>query len=628
MSMIRQLWLLVFLVTIGACGASLVTSLLSNSHYLEDQLRLKNHDNAASLAISLSQQAGDMSSIELLMTAQYDTGHYQRISLVNPEGRTLFEFGGKPPPMTTPAWFVAALPIKSVPGVAQVSSGWQAVGTITVVSHSAFAYDQLWSGAVRLALLLALVGLLSGLCGTVLVRRTTRPLKSLVEQARALSERRFIKSNVSGVPELMTLTSAMNSMVDRVGAQFSEHAATVERLRLAAVTDTVTGLVNRGEFQRRLDELLGVPQALMEGLFLIVRVRELQRMNQELGRSETDRLLARLGEALETLARAQSGGFCGRLNGADFALLLPGTKLDAEAFGDLRRRLRGFDATSSTLPDLAIGATLLRQDTSTGQLLTRADAALTIAESEPQRFALLEFIQDEVKVKGQSDWRRDLQQALDDRKISGRLRQITGRDGSIMHRQFDTHIAWDGDDYRPPAEWLPFAIRAGLAASIEESAIEQALETAAHSETDLALPLSEQALRDGTVLARLVEQLGAAPSAAARLIIEVPEFLVHRDPDFAADLARTLRRSGARIALFDAGHYVSRIRRLPELQLHHLRTNLALAAGSGGAQRAYLAAVVSICRGLGIRVVLETADVAIDLRTTDADAAVSPRYEE
>lgn len=628
MSMIRQLWLLVFLVTLGACSASLVTSLWSNRHYLEDQLRLKNHDNAASLAISLSQQAGDKGSIELLMAAQYDTGHYQRISLVDPEGRTLFEFGNQRPPLTVPAWFVAALPIESVPGVAQVSSGWQAVGAVTVVSHSSFAYEQLWYGALQLALLLTLVGVFSGLCGTLLVRRTTLPLQALVEQARALSERRFIKSKISNVPELMTLTNAMNAMVDRVGAQFSEHAATVERLRLSAVTDPVTGLVNRSEFQRRLDELLDAPDAPAEGMFLIVRVHDLQHVNQQLGRNETDRRLAMLGDELEKLATATPRGLCGRLNGADFALLLPGKVLDAEAFGDLRRRLRGFDATASTLPELAIGATLLLSDAGPGQLLARADAALVIAETDIQRFALLDTALDETENKGQSDWRRDLQQALDHKKISGRLRPVTDREGGILHRQFDIHVAWDGDDYRPPGEWLPFAIRTGLAASFEEFAIQRALETIASRSFDLSLPLSEQALRDGTVLARMVDLLGGSPSSAARLIIEVPEAMVHRDPDFGIDLSHALRRCGTRLALFNAGSYVSRIRNLPDLQLHHLRTTAALAAGSNGAQRAYLAGVVSMCRGLGIRVVLDTTNTVIDLRGTDADAVVGIGYEE
>lgn len=626
MSMIRQLWLLVILVTLGACAAALAVSLWSNQLYLEDQLRLKNHDNAAALAISLSQQGGDMSTIQLLISAQYDTGHYQRITLNDASGAKLFELSDRPPPVTAPAWFVTALPIASVPGVAQVSAGWQALGSVTVVSHSAFAHGQLWSGAVKLSLLLALVGLLTGLFGSRLLRRVTSPLQALVAQAKALSERRFIKSAPSSIPELGALSGAMNDMVDRVSAQFAEHAATVERLRRSAVTDAVTGIANRTEFQRRFNESLNRPAGDMGGLFLIVRVRELAHLNQELGRSETDRRLAALGGELATLAGEQQGALCGRLNGSDFALWLPQAQFDAEAFYRLRRRLRGFDATASQPPDLAIGATRFRYSDDANRLLARADAALAIAEADSERVALFSDSDDEAEGRGQTGWRRDLQEAIERGRVIGRLRHALDREGRLLHRQFDLHVAWGGGDYRPPSEWLPYAIRTGLAPVIEESGIARCLELAASDSVDIALPLCETTLRDGSTLARLVELLEHAPGAAARTIVEIPESLAYRDPEFGTALSKTLRRSGARLALFDAGSYAARIANLPELRLHHLRTAAVLATEAGSARREHLAGMIAMCHGLGIRVILGTEDVAADLSTSKADGAVSPGY--
>jgi predicted signal transduction protein with EAL and GGDEF domain len=626
MSMIRQLWLLVILVTLGTCAVTLASSLWSNRLYLEDQLRLKNHDNAAALAISLSQQGGEMSTIRLLISAQYDTGHYQRITLSDPAGNRLYELADRPPPVTAPAWFVAALPIASTPGVAQVSAGWQALGSVTVVSHSAFAHGQLWSGAVHLSALLALVGLLTGFCGTLLLRRVTAPLQALVAQASALSERRFIKSSPSSIPELGALAGAMNDMVDRVGAQFAEHAATVERLRQAAVIDGVTGVANRAEFQRRFNEALNSPAGGIGGLFLIVRVRELARLNQELGRSETDRRLARLGGELEAVAAEHSGALCGRLNGSDFALWLPAMPFDAETFARLRRRLRGFEATAAQAPDLAIGATRFRTSDDANHLLARADAALAVAEADSERFALSGDSDDEAEGKGQTGWRRDLQEAIARGQVVGRLRHALDREGRLLHRQFDLHVAWGRDDYRPPAEWLPFAIRTGLAPAIEEIGISRCLELAAGDTADIALPLCASSLRDGSTLARLVELLEHSPPAAARLIVEIPESLAYQDPEFGADLSKTLRRSGARLALFDAGSYVSRIPNLPELRLQHLRTAPALAAESGRARREHLAGVVAMCHGLGIRVILGTDNAAADLAASNADGAVSPGY--
>lgn len=102
------------------CTGSLVTTLWSNRQYPQDQLQIKNHDNAASLAISLSQQSGDMNSIQLLVAAQFDTGHYRQIRLLDPEGKPLVNLFNKNQVTEAPGWFVHFLPIESPPGVAQV----------------------------------------------------------------------------------------------------------------------------------------------------------------------------------------------------------------------------------------------------------------------------------------------------------------------------------------------------------------------------------------------------------------------------------------------------------------------------------------------------------------------------
>lgn len=376
MSLIRQLWLLVILITAITCTGSLVTNLWSNRQYLEDQLQIKNHDNAASLAISLSQQAGDMGTIRLLIAAQYDTGHYQRISLLGADGKPLINLSDKLPPPTAPDWFVRLLPIESPPGVAQVSAGWNQIGTVEIVSHSAFAHGVLWSGAVRLTLLLTLVGLIAGLCGTVIIRRTVTPLSGLVRQAQALSERRFIKSEPSSIPELMSLTQAMNTMVDRVHGQYAEHAATVERLRLAATTDPVTGIANREELQNLLDDILADPAKSGHGTFLMIRVRDLQRLNQEVGHAQTDRMLKDMADKLIAFSADIPGSACGRLNGSDFAVILPGREATPAMLAALTAKLATGDVLSNARLHSAIGAANLAPDITAGRLLANADAEI------------------------------------------------------------------------------------------------------------------------------------------------------------------------------------------------------------------------------------------------------------
>ena len=59
MSLFKQLWLAIILLLTLVFGSTFVVSSLSAKRYLEQQLYMKNVDNAAALALSLTQQEAD-----------------------------------------------------------------------------------------------------------------------------------------------------------------------------------------------------------------------------------------------------------------------------------------------------------------------------------------------------------------------------------------------------------------------------------------------------------------------------------------------------------------------------------------------------------------------------------------
>ncbi|MBX9810261.1 MAG: EAL domain-containing protein, partial [Burkholderiales bacterium] len=588
------------------CVGALTTSLWSTRQHLEEQLQIKNHDNAAALAISLSQQNGDTNAISLLVAAQYDTGHYLRIRLLDTAGTPLINLSGNAPPVTVPAWFVKLLPIESTPGIANVSAGWRQIGSIEVVSHTIFAYGTLWGTATRLALLLALVGLVSGIFGTLAIRRTLKPLASMVNQAHALSEGRFIKSTPSTVPELKSLTHAMNSMIDRVQAQFEGHATTVEELRRAAATDPVTGLPDREQFQILFQQILDDMQLSQTGSFALLRVRDLPTLNQELGRLQTDQLLQKLSEKLLVFSDQHPGAACGRLNGSDFALCIPDREISTREMEALLTSLSAVNLRLSGGLSLAIGATTIRADLPRSQLLANADMALAKAESSEHGLATYNKETAPPQLMGQYDWRKELQQTVALRRIELDFRPVIGSDGALLHQQVEPNIAFaTSDAYFAPAEWMPFAIRTGMISAIEEIALEKCVQAAVASDRDdLTLRLSEPTLRDSTLLAHLSRLLESHPSAAARICIEIPEIVIFRDPEFGIDLSQLLRRMGIRTGIADSGIYFSRIPALPSMQLSHIKVSASLSRTRSAAETAYLAGIIALAHGMGIKVFL------------------------
>ncbi|MDH4062106.1 MAG: GGDEF domain-containing protein, partial [Aquincola sp.] len=91
MSLMRQIGLLLAAVVLLALAGAVGVNLHAARDTLATQLRVKNSDNAQSLALALSQQKGDAQLMELLLAAQFDTGFYRRIRFVRADGSMAFE---------------------------------------------------------------------------------------------------------------------------------------------------------------------------------------------------------------------------------------------------------------------------------------------------------------------------------------------------------------------------------------------------------------------------------------------------------------------------------------------------------------------------------------------------------
>jgi GGDEF domain-containing protein len=118
----------------------------------------------------------------------------------------------------------------------------------------------------------------------------------------------------------------MNAMVDRLKAMFAEEAARLEKVRREATLDSLTGLANRAFFMNQLAAALSDDDAPAAGSLLMLRLADLAGINKRAGRETADELLRRIGLVLNELAGDKANAAAARLNGADFALLLPGIR--------------------------------------------------------------------------------------------------------------------------------------------------------------------------------------------------------------------------------------------------------------------------------------------------------------
>ena len=631
MSLIRQIWLLLLGTLLLAFAASVLVNVSSARNMLQTQLRMKNSDNATALALVLSQQKGERALMELAAAAQFDSGFYRRIRFVASDGTPGFQREAAALPLRAPAWFVERVTIASVPGVAQVSDGWRALGSVEVVSQSAFAYDELWIGSVRAALALAAVGVAAALLAWLGVRRIRRPLDDTVEQAVSLEGGEYLTVAEPRVPELRRLTRAMNSMVARLRVVFEGQAAQVESMRREASCDTLTGLSNRTHFMAQLSAALHREDGTAAGGLVLLRVLKLAEVNGALGRERTDALIAGIAQTLQEYADRVDGAFVGRLNGSDFALALPEGGMAFETAQAVVDLLRAALTSLAAHASVAAGAVEMQHGAPLAELMGAADLALAQAESagafsvestdaESSGWAGL----------GEHDWRDRVRDAL----LAGRARlasfPVVDAQNRLVHLECPLRLQLDpSGPFEVAAHWLPLALRSRLTCEADERALVLALQAIARDGHPRCVNLAPASLMHSGFVARLRTLLEASPEVARDVWLEVHEAAAADQFELVCEFARQVRPTGARFGLEHAGQRLSRIERLFEAGLDYVKLDAAVTHGvaTDPGRAGFVKGLTTMLHSLSLQVIAEgVTDVqdASTLWAAGVDAMTGP----
>ena len=637
MSMYRQLWLAIIISMLLALGGSLLASMLSARGYLESQLSIKNTDNAAALALSLSQSNPDPISVELAVSALFDSGHYELIRVVDPQGKAIVERSAPLGELDAPEWFVRRLPIRATPGHAQISNGWKQFGTVTLISHSRFAYGALWDSVLKMIGALAAAGLVGGYLGSLILRRLKRPLDAVIDQATAITERRFVTIDEPDVPELRQLAVAMNTTVGRLKTMFDDEAARLEAVRREANFDPLTGLANRNHFMARLRHSLDAEDAA-GGQLLMIRLADLAGVNRRLGRAATDDFLKRCSAVIDQCAAQHAQGIAARLNGADFAVMLPGetagTAITEQLLANLVTAATPFVDGKTTA---AIGFGRYGHGMDLGALLSRIDSALASAEAEGRnvlREAVAENDTDQPRTAEQ--WARMIRCALDNQWVRLISFPVVEFSGQLSHRECPLRLMFDEKgEWLPAGQFLPIAERLRLTPDLDLAAVSLGLrELEAHPELPgLAINLSPSSIGEESFRKQLFALLAAHRTSAQRIWLEVAETgaLKHLDP--FRELCRSLKTTGCRIGLEHFGHQFSQIGHLHDLGLDFLKVDSSFVRGldSNAGNAAFLKGLASIAHGIGLQVLAEGVASEAEykaLETLGFDGATGPAIKE
>lgn len=405
-----------------------------------------------------------------------------------------------------------------------------------------------------------------------------------------------------------------------------------------ATRDALTGLINRREFDRRLQELL--EDARAGGSHHILAYLDLDQfkvLNDTCGHAAGDRMLRQITFLLRK--RIRDSDTLARLGGDEFALLLRNCSIDqaTPVLEKLRRTLRDFRFTWEGKVfevSVTIGAVpITRTSGSRSELLSHADAACYAAKAKGRNRVQIYHPNDVELSQQQSEmnWVREITDALRERRLELHCQPLLPMRADLPDRS-EILVRLRTRDGRliSPMAFIPAAERYNLMPDIDRWVVRQACAALAsrgidHHNTILHLNLSGLSLSDSAMadfIRSQSEEFGIPPE---RLCFEITETAAIRSIDTALELIEPLVRLGYTFALDDFGTGLSSLTYLKNLPVQQIKIDGSFVRNltADPIDRVMVESVGHIANVLGITT---TAEFVEDEETLEALRAIGVDY--
>ncbi len=613
MSLIKQLWIAILLIIFIAITGSFIFSVRSDQETLHHQLQTKNIDNANALALSISQMDKDPTMIELLIAAQFDSGHYQRIQLVDPEGKDIHKIINENSQTVAPKWFQKLVTFEVAPGIADIQDGWKQYGTLTVESDVNFAYDELWVFTRNVSIWAILLGLAACLIGRKILKNILRPLDDVVEQAEAIGEYRFITIPEPKTLEFKTVVNAMNKLSNRIKQTVFEESARLEALRFEIDFDPVTSLMNHDFFTKKANASISHEEYFDQGTLVVTKLINLSLIDEHLGQDVTNQLLKKVGQALQKECDQGHGFFAGRINGTDFSLFSSEAKDPAILGNKVRHLLTRLMNTEDILlkPQFMTGAIQVNKKDNTKDLLTLIQSTFIkhITAPEDTLYLINQEDKDHYKQQSKIDWLPLLVSAIEDKRVKLEHYPVLNAKGGLIHwespvrLQLRKNAAW-----YCAGEFINWASKLSLLTRVDTLVVETAIDQLKNAGKEaIGINLSAKSMTDPEFLQKVMPMIRENQAVADKLYFEIPENGAFNDLSTFKQFASQLKSLGCKVGIEHFGTKLSRLGELHEIGLDYIKIDISIIheINHNDANKTLLRGICMIAHSIGILAIAE-----------------------
>jgi diguanylate cyclase (GGDEF)-like protein/PAS domain S-box-containing protein len=396
-----------------------------------------------------------------------------------------------------------------------------------------------------------------------------------------------------------------------------------QKMSYQAAHDPMTGLINRREFERRLDESMDAAHSdeAVHMLFYMDLDR-FKAVNDSCGHLAGDNMLREVATLIKDQVRESD--YVGRLGGDEFGALLIGCPVDKarQIATDICTAVADYRFVwKDKIFDIGISIGLVEISHTSGtvqDVMAAADSACYVAKQEGRGKVHIYSARDEIiaRERGDIQWLRKLQSALHDGSFELAVQPIismtrsaeSGPAVEIFLRLPDGRGRdLDTADFLHPAE------RYQLMPQIDRWVVKATLAAIAGGEIRLArdrscaINLSGQTIGDEGFLGFVVEALDRSGVSPSAICFEVTEKAILENVQHAQRVIEVLHGIGCEFALDNFGSGMGAFASLKELPIDYLKIDGKYTRNleTDEVNQEMVSAMIKLARTLKFRVVAE-----------------------